>query len=130
MSSVPFTHGGTQLTFSFTWGVFETLQNEWGDEYQTKLSYLFVKGDVTHLRMVASLASGQSFDLGTVLPVQKTINALYRAYELGWSGRDVGPGPEEVSESTGKKPLRSARSLIATWTRGLLSVFRGKSSLD
>lgn len=128
MSSVPFEHGGTHLTFSFTWGVFETLQNEWGDEFQTRLSALFVKGDVTHLRLVASLASGQSFDLGTNLPVQKTINALYRAYELGWSGRDVGAGPEEVSEGTGKKPLRFARFSIATLMRGLLSGSRGASS--
>lgn len=110
MTSVPFSFNGTQLDLAFTWGVFETLQATWGDKYQANLAALFV-GDVTNLRLVASVVSGHEFTPDTILPVQRLINALYRAYELGWSGRDVGPGPEPetdegVAESTGKKPRR------------------------
>jgi len=120
MTSVPFDHNGTPLNLSFTWGVFETLHATWGDDYQANLASLFV-GDVTHLRLVASLAASHDFTPDTILPVQKTINALYRAYELGWSGRDVGPGPEPVegeAESTGKKPKRLGIFSILTLRRG------------
>ena len=128
MTSAPLEHNGARYDFTFTWGVFETLQAEWGDAYQTRLADLFTKGDTTHLRLVAALTSGQSFGLDTVLPVQKTVNALYRAYELGWSGRDVGPGPEEASEDSGKKPRFFARLLTVTSTPGWLWGSRGKNS--
>lgn len=121
MTSVPFDYDGTPLNFAFTWGVFETLHATWGDEYQANLAALFV-GDVTHLRLVASLASSYEFQPDTILPVQRTINALYRAYELGWSGRDVGPGPEPTdegdAESPGKKRKRSGIFSILTSRRG------------
>lgn len=118
MTAAPLEHNGARYDFTFTWGVFETLQDEWGDDYQLRLARLFTKGDTTYLRRVAELTAGANFGPDTVLPVQKTVNALYRAYELGWSGRDVGPGPEEASEDKRKKPQPYARSSTATSTRG------------
>ena len=114
MTSVPFEHGGTQLDLTFTWGVFETLQAEWGDDYQGNLNSLFVHGDVTYLRFVASLVSGRTLGVDTVLPVQKLINAMYRAYELGWSGRVVDPSPEDGGDETRKKFLRFGKFWRAT----------------
>lgn len=128
MTSAPLEHNGARYDFTFTWGVFETLQAEWGDAYQNNLADLFTKGDMTHLRLVASLASGHTFDRDTVLPVQKTVNTLYRAYELAWSGRDVGQGPEEASKDNGKKPRPFAKLLTTILTPGWLWGSRGASS--
>ena len=116
---VPFNHNGTQLVFSFTWGVFEALQVEWGDEFKDRLRRLFVEGDVTDLRLVASLAASQSFTVDTTLPVQQVINTLYRAYELGWVGRDPGPtSTEEVAEGKVKKIFRFRKFWQITSKRG------------
>ena len=120
MTSVPLGFNGTHLEFKFTWGVFEALHAEWGDTYETKISDLLTGRNLVNLRYVVALATGVAVSPDQVLPVQKTINAMYRAYELGWSGRDVGPGPEEVSEGTGKKPTPYAKSSTNIWTLGYL----------
>lgn len=118
MTSVSLDYGDTHLEFSFTWGVFDALRAEWGDEFQPRLGALFTQGDTTDLAFVASIASGQMLGPDTFLPQLKVINALYRAYELGWSGRDIKLASKEDSEDEGKKPRRSKMSSTDTLRRG------------
>ena len=108
ITGVPFEHGGTSYFFSFTWGVFDTLQAEWGDEYAANLASLFTTYDMTHLARVVELTSGHVIGPDSTIPVQPLKNTLYDAYELGWSGRVPTPAkPDGGSEDNGKKPRRS-----------------------
>lgn len=125
--AVPFTWGGKEYSLCFTWAVFSALEAKWGEEWQTQLGATLT-GSPAHLTYVAGLVSGGELDGSQPVPVVPFLNALYRAYELAWSGHDVGEATE-ASEADGKKPGLSVKSWMSTLMRGSQSDTAGKTSL-
>ena len=98
--SVTLDLGDTSLTLRFSWGVLEAIVAEWGEAWSERLDALF-RGNPADLRFIAGLVAGRMFGPDTVLPAAVVINALYRAYQLAWTGVDIG---EAEAPATGKKP--------------------------
>lgn len=119
-------YGGKDYALCFSWGVWETLLSEWGDDWQARLSTL-MGGNPRDLRYVASLLSKGELGDAVQPPVTPTINAIYRAYELAWSGVDIGEAVLEA-KADGKKPRSSLLSLLTRGRFGLDSGAHGRTS--
>lgn len=118
---------GQTASFTFTWAVFETLVAEWGAEAWQDRLLAVLSGNPADLRYVASLADPATDT--TDWPVGPTINALYRAYALGWQGIDIGePKPEPEAKADGKKPRLSLMSFVTRGKAGSDSASRGVTS--
>ncbi len=118
--SANYTWGDVYYRLEFTTGGLLEIAGEFGDAWSVRLNALFT-GDLRDLDFVADIATGGLFDPSVNVPKAPFVNAIYRAYELSWSGRDIdkeASDEKEGGEGSGKKLQASLKSLLSIGRNG------------
>ncbi len=117
--SVPYSWGEKNYVLEFTCGGLLEIAEKFGDGWSERLHKVFT-GELADLEFVASVATGGDYDPAYNVPKAPLANALYRAYVLSWSGRDI----EKMAESD-EEGGKSEKKLKASLRRFFPTVKHG-----